>query len=520
MRSSLKIILFFSVFSILSGFRAHPALSATYETRSEKETDSGKFQAINPVHLVEDHSQALPLWVKAGIRNATVLHIDTHHDLLPVPSTSQLSRLSALVNSGQLTALEAAGRFSTPRREALYGINNYLNVAFRLGIIKEIFWAYPYQGSPTPEKLSAYRDYLVEMAVPAWKADFRALKIDPPFLKGTIGGIPVTVGSLTDFSNGSAPLLLDIDLDFFPPLYRNPVATPYLQLIGGFARFIKERQLRPTHTVIAYSHNGGHMPIELRYLGSWLKTMLTQPEILDMETPLAWLVKSEAVHREYFKQFESAAELYEGLIKDFPNDPDSYFSLAMNLIAQEKKDLAVKSLEKARKLDPVYLLGYGTIAEFYNQRKEPELALKILEGAERLTPAEPFLWNILANLHHNLGNYRKAEKYYRKLLKLEPDSPAFLAYLGDSLFFLDNYKEALTCYQQAIAISRKWQDSYLYPWVWLQTAQTQAKLGRDVEAVTTLEQFLRDYPDLPTETISEAKQLLTRLKNDHTVKDR
>jgi tetratricopeptide (TPR) repeat protein len=223
-------------------------------------------------------------------------------------------------------------------------------------------------------------------------------------------------------------------------------------------------------------------------------------------------VKSEAVHREHFKQFDSAAELYEGLIKDYPNDPDSHFSLAMNLIALGGDDRAIAELEKARQLDPAYVLGYIAAAEYYNRQKAPEIAIKVLEKAERLAPAEVLIWDSLANLHHNQGNYRKAEAYYRKVLATDPSSPGVLSYLGDSLFYLGQYQEALLHYQQAISVSRRWQDSYLFPNVWLQLALTQDKLGRTSEAIATLDQFLSEQPDAPTETISEARQHLARMK--------
>lgn len=468
-------------------------------------------RSLENVHLVEDHSQALALWAKAGVRDATVLHIDAHHDLLPALAAENLDKLRTLAGNAQFAELEAAGRYSTPREKALFGINNYLNAAYQLGIVKKIFWAYPYQGTPTREKLEAYRNHLIDVAIPRWKPQFRALQIVPPFLVGTLGGVPVTIGSLTDFKETGTPLLLDIDLDYFPVLYRNPVSTPYLQLLGVFARFLQEQRVQPMQTVIAYSHNGGHLPIELRYLGPWLKTLLTEPERLDKEPVTPWQVKAEATHREHFKQFDAAAELYEGLIKDYPNDPDPYFSLAMNLIARGGEDRVIPLLEKARQLDPTYMLGYVAAAGFYNQQHAPDIAIKLLEEAERLVPDAPAIWDALGNLHHNQGNYRKAESYYRKILVTDPSSPMIFAYLGDSLFYQERYQDALPNYLQAIANSQKWEDSYIFPDVWLQLAKTQEKLGRSSEAIETLQHFLSDYPDPPEELRKEAQQQLARL---------
>ncbi len=513
MASLVRLAIFLFVFILIfSGCdKSTPQPSANVSQRTQIVSSPPRLH--ENIHLVEDHSQSLAIWARADIRNATILHVDAHHDLLPVPSPKNLEKVQMLLQEGRFDDLEAAGGYFAPRDKALYGITNYLNLAYKVGIAKRIYWAYPYQGTPTPEKLEAFREYLVQSVVPKQRAEMRALAISPPFLTGTLGGVPLTIGSLSDFQPDDSSVLLDIDLSFFPGLYRNPVSTPYLNILGGFTRFLKERGIEPKQTVISYSNNGENLPIEYRYIGTWLKNLLTEPSLLDQEPSVLWRVKTEATHREFFKQFDSAAELYQGLIREYPNEPDAYFSLAMNLIAQGQEEQGLANIEKARKIDPLYIHGYITVAEFYNQQKEPELAIKVLEKAERLAPGEIFLLDALGNMHHNLENYREAAAYYRKILATDRSTPTTHVYLADSLFFLGQYSEALNYYQQAIISAQDAPDTYLDPGVWLQLAQTRIKLGRKDEAMATLIQFFQEQPDAPEEIRAEANKLLANLRS-------
>src|SRR5207245_167351 len=66
-----------------------------------------------PSFLLEKHDEAYYIWRDAGVRDATLIHVDAHHDMWPI----------------------AEGKHTT--------VGDYVFRAMKEGIVKEIFWVVP-----------------------------------------------------------------------------------------------------------------------------------------------------------------------------------------------------------------------------------------------------------------------------------------------------------------------------------------------------------------------------------------
>lgn len=462
------------------------------------------------VYLLKDLSQTLALWGRSGATRATVLHIDAHHDLLPRPQDWQVLETKNLLRAGNYGALDRAGLFYPPAAKPLYNSNNYLNMAYQLGIADSIYWVVPVKGTPSAEELAGFKKYLIESSAPSLRGEFEKLELVPPYLVGKLGGVPLTIGSLSDFKPASdAAVLVDIDLDFFFDLYKNPVAESYLEVLGKFVRYLQEKGMNDKLTSIAFSQHGGDFPIEQRYLGVLLKQMLANPTLLDGAAPPAWQLKAEATHEEYFRQYDKAIALYLEIIKIEPKNADAYFSLAMNQLASEDVEAAVKSMTTAYRIDDAYIQGFITAGTIMLGKKEEDIGLHFLKTAERLAPKSLPVLDVLGNAYHNLGDYPRAISYYQKVIATGHAASMTHAYLGDSYLLLDKPTEALTAYREALRIWRSRPDTFLDGSYWLRIGELEEKQGEISSACSNYRELIELFPDSPAELLAQARTHLT-----------
>jgi tetratricopeptide (TPR) repeat protein len=136
------------------------------------------------------------------------------------------------------------------------------------------------------------------------------------------------------------------------------------------------------------------------------------------------------------KQFDKAADFYETALKLNPEFELVYYDLAGIQIAQQKPELALKTLDKAR---TKFKLNF--ILEFYTGIANAALekyseALSYFTSAELLAKtADPARLNHvfyfqLGSTYERAGNIPEAVKAFRKCLELSPDYVEALNYLG------------------------------------------------------------------------------------------
>jgi tetratricopeptide (TPR) repeat protein len=464
------------------------------------------------VVTVEDHSQALPLLLGKSLKSMTVLHVDAHDDLWPPPSRDQLRQALSLSRRRQFDALERYGRYYAPPAKKLYGINNYLVLAHRLGLVSRVYWAYPVLGSLDRKTLENIKEDLVARDPKADLAGARELVVSPPFLTGALSGVPVTIGSLSDFPHTDDPVLLDIDLDFFPPLYKTPVTTSWLGLMSGFASTLFESlRVRPVLAVVSYSHDGGHFPVSLRFLGGWQAKILADRRILDSEPPPNWVLKDEAVHLDFFLQFAEAASVYRRILESEPADADAHYSLAICLMKLGETDMALASLRKACSLDPRYISGFLDAAAVPGEVGDAGGVLKILNAAEEIAPRSGVVLDALGTFHYNRGEYREAIRYYRKVIDVGEGSALTHAYLGDCYRLDRQSRKAESEYGKAIRLHSAQPDSYLPAIYWRRLAEAREALGKTAGALRAYRDFRDRFPNAPPEDASFVKERIDSL---------
>lgn len=113
---------------------------------------------------------------------------------------------------------------------------------------------------------------------------------------------------------------------------------------------------------------------------------------------------------------QQAQQLYERLLKRYPQEDDIKTVLADIAISNGDTDTALNYLVDIQPTSPAYAASLLTTADLYQTLGMTEVSeQKLLEGM-RLYPDEPVMTFALAELEFNIGNYQAAITLYQTLL--------------------------------------------------------------------------------------------------------
>ncbi len=169
---------------------------------------------VERVYVMDAHSEALVAWAREGVRDAVVVHVDAHHDLMTPRGAEYFEPLRAALERGDWDALARAG--AEGAEDPSYTLANYLAPAHHLGLVRHVWWVIPLPRSLDEAFLSWFRAYLTRQQAGVFGADeAAALRLEGRHVVGTLRGVPVTITAWPDLPSFEEPVLLDIDCDYF-----------------------------------------------------------------------------------------------------------------------------------------------------------------------------------------------------------------------------------------------------------------------------------------------------------------
>lgn len=112
-----------------------------------------------------------------------------------------------------------------------------------------------------------------------------------------------------------------------------------------------------------------------------------------------------------------AKELYEKLLKKFPDEDELRTDIADILISEGNTDEALEQLSKISKDSPAYLKSLMVQADLYQTQELFEVSREKLLEAKKLAPDEEVITFALAELYYTMGEYNKAIPLYLSLIK-------------------------------------------------------------------------------------------------------
>ena len=192
-------------------------------------------------------------------------------------------------------------------------------------------------------------------------------------------------------------------------------------------------------------------------------------------------------------------------IKASPKAPLSYLYLSqLYLKYLGKPEVGLKYAQQALALDPSNLASYIAVYEIDMATSQPLEAAKILDRAAASGSTDPQFWLQLGDaMLKSCGDGQipadrqpKIAAVFHKALALSPNDPATLARVGDFYSRTGQEKEAIPLYLKAIKLSpaNPPEGDQTLSGIRDNLARCLAAVGRDTDAIATLQQLIKDDP--------------------------
>lgn len=225
--------------------------------------------AESPPLIFEEHCTVLAHWRRRGIRGKTLVYLDAHLDLQRVNET-RMRRLRSAPSPAAFAALEKPDHL-LPDGDYVYGLENFLYPANRLGIVSRLVWVRP------PHVRVDHSRQVVSYAQQMDGVTFDELcsfrKSSSGCYEGKLLGLPMTICTfeqlaLLDIPAGS---LVDIDADYFLALPEDRIWVEPPAVVAA----LRQSVVDPECTSIARSVGSGFMPLRYRYIADWISALWT-----------------------------------------------------------------------------------------------------------------------------------------------------------------------------------------------------------------------------------------------------
>ena len=196
------------------------------------------------------------------------------------------------------------------------------------------------------------------------------------------------------------------------------------------------------------------------------------------EAQLAPVVKQAALEEKQ-GQFQKAQDLYEELVRQFPNMSESYIRLARFYSARKKSTKAIDTLLHGLRVNPDATPLYIALGHAYVSNGDIDQAFEALNASLKLQPSNPEALAEMGHLLAALGDEPSADNFYEWALSINPSNLTALSYLIDLKMAQKNYQQALQLSKKVLKINPNA--------LWAKQALTRAKFGHQFDEIHTLE---------------------------------
>lgn len=399
--------------------------------------------AVTPF-IAEDHSQFLSRWAEQGIRDAVLINIDTHDDIVQVPD-QKIRQLKEIYKRRDWQRFAAADELTTANR-GLYGVANWIYAGGKLGIFKEVYWVIPFKLFSDPNNNAALHQLLTELNFKA--EDIETFRLNNRQFKGYVNGIPFTLCELESLPSIESPLLLSIDVDFFPT-YSNTHEASYLTSLYTLFSALYAKKYRFLDAAICYSINGEYLQPHLRWVGDAADQLFKNPQIIRNNTPTELLNLQQFVENAYRSlNADEILRQTEHYLEQHP-DPSLLLYRAYAYMLQGDAENSYHTALESCRLDKRYCSGLMYIGTHFYIEKQYQTAVQFYQGGLAGDSEIKVGLFQYGNCLQKLGKFREALRVYEMDVKCNGSFPTefmivdTLIKLGDRPAAVQTFKAAL-----------------------------------------------------------------------------
>jgi len=149
---------------------------------------------------------------------------------------------------------------------------------------------------------------------------------------------------------------------------------------------------------------------------------------------------------------EKAELLFKKVIKEFPEDANSYDLYASYLESQGRYDEALNNYKKAYQYDPDNSGIAFRLGNAYFERKRYREAVEFFKKAKKAFDDDIEIIKKLAECYSELGEYGNAIEEYKSIIKIIPRHVSSRIQIGNAYLKLRQYQKAESYYKEALKI--------------------------------------------------------------------
>lgn len=365
--------------------------------------------------VIESTNEALPIWRKFAKHRPVLVIAANTPAVVPVPEAlaEQVAQLLATADDAELR------RCSSPdTTDPLLLPVMSLGVALDAGWFSGVVWIFPTRRPPAELDLQTFKQQLIAAQI-ASGDEAESFTLNNGSFSGIVRGRPFIAAPAAALPPLDRSALLHVDTDYFKALYNGEIKTPIYPLIVELLKQLQERGWTVAAATVALSNQGAGLPLQTRFVGKDLATLLQDPQMLKESIPHQWELRGNALYLENFMQKEEIRRVYREMEEEDPADPAVKFGLYQVTRQLNKPEEALDYLREAVQRDPVYAREYLDLSELALQKQRPEKAVEMLKLASAARPQDPFIRTQLARTLLNAGQREEARAVLDELAALD-----------------------------------------------------------------------------------------------------
>jgi tetratricopeptide (TPR) repeat protein len=352
-----------------------------------------------PIFTFDLHDGAFHAWRTSGVRAASLVHIDAHHD--------------------------AAAPGGAP-----IDIGNFVGAALAEGMVSRVDWIVP---DPLWQSASG-RQFV--------RRELRGL-----------GDSRINAGPVASIRPAEGPVLLDLDVDYLAladPRRKGSDALPWCwpdDLTSG----LRDLVLAPELITIASSVTGGFTPILWKHLSAEIALRLAGDRNDDR---LACYERLRTAAEEARQgRLDAAIAASEAAVTLCPAEGAGHYHLASHLLAAGRAEEARASFARTLNRDPSYRTPFRTRAPSHLRHGRWAAAREACESALALDPDDPYARYGLGVVALHEGRLAEARNALEATVAADSGSIEGWRALGQTLAAEGETRAAIKAYERALSLA-------------------------------------------------------------------
>jgi len=297
---------------------------------------------LQDVSLIEEQGEALALWAEKEIEKAVLVHFDPYSD--------------------------------------------YLAAAVQQKMVKKIYWVLPYLFFEKADAGEMIKEFLRSSEAGLQNSEIDAMKMETGCLTGILRGYDMHICSLRTLPTITEPVLVSIDVSFFP-VYAREYKISKLRALKWFFDQMTFRQMRSIYATISYSIESGLTEPIYRYIGDELLEGLRNPQVLEADAPPElWQFRDQAENMLSGGEDKLVEEFLADPLLKYPDDLPLRLMNASAKVLLKRFDEAFREADEICRKDKHYCYGFVYLGSLIAEDEKNEWREKFFQEALKVLP--------------------------------------------------------------------------------------------------------------------------------------